>query len=69
MGCGAGWGGTGGFRQLAVQHDSFLSERRWLKTDVITRFKSTFCLLEHGHLGMEVQGHKEVEQLFLSLSR
>lgn len=29
------------------------------------RFKSTFCLLEHGHLGMEVQGHKEVEQLFV----
>lgn len=29
------------------------------------RFKSTFCLLEHGHLGTDVQGQKKVDQLFV----
>lgn len=24
------------------------------------RFKSAFCLLEHGHLGIEVQGQKRL---------
>lgn len=33
------------------------------------RFKSTFCLLEHGHLGMEVQGQEKVELVQLSLSQ
>ena len=32
------------------------------------RFKSTFCLLERGHLGMEVQGQKKVDQLCLGAS-
>ena len=32
------------------------------------RFKSTFCLLEHGHLGIEVQGQKKVDQLCLRAS-
>lgn len=31
--------------------------------------KSTFCLLEHGHLGTGGQGQEKVEELGLSVSQ